>query len=373
VRIIMALGIASAVCGLPALSPASAASTKFKTLYSFGSAPNDGVIPVAALIAVKGMLYGTTESGGPHSGGSVYAIDPKTGNETTINNPNANGPTAPVTLYEHNLYVTTTIGVNTIFSVDLKTKQVTTLYNFPDDGDDEPASPNGLTEFNGKLFGTTYDGGRRGCGNVFAFNPVGDVFSILHTFDCPANGTPIGELAIYQNLLYGVTQQGGASNAGIIYSVDPTSGAVKTVHTFDGTDGDSSTGITFYKGVMYGSAAYGGATDSGTLFTFNPATRQFTTLFSFPGGAGGCEPIDAPIMYKGMLYGVAYGCSPTHKYGVLYKVSLATGEETVLHRFTNGPDGGNPNARLLLYGGELYGTTMVGGTYNEGTVFRYAP
>jgi uncharacterized repeat protein (TIGR03803 family) len=133
------------------------------------------------------------------------------------------------------------------------------------------------------------------------------------------------------------------------------------------------TGVVFYKGVMFGSAQVGGVDDSGTLFTFDPATREYTTLFAFPGGAGGCTPIGAPVVYKGKLYGVAYGCANTNKYGVLYEVSLKTGEEKVLHSFTNGPDGGNPDAGLLLYQGALYGTTSYGGADSDGTVFRFTP
>ena len=372
-RIITALGIASAVCGLAALSPANAASAKFKTLYTFGTVPNDGFFPAAALIAVKGLLYGTTESGGPRDGGTVYAIDPATGNETIISNAIGGGPQAPVVQYKYDLFGTTAIAGDTIFSVDLKTKRAMILYDFPFGGDDQPAIPNGLTELGGTLFGTTSAGGHLGCGSVFSFNPVSDLFSVLHRFDCFAGGrAPLGDLAVYQGLLYGVTLFGGAGQVGIIFRVNPTTGAKKTLYTFGGhADGAEPSGIALYKDVMYGSTRYGGATDSGTLFTFNPATRQYATIFSFPGGAGGCLPIDAPVLYNGMLYGVAYGCSPTHKYGVLYKVSLATGEETVLHSFTNGPDGGNPEARLLLYGGALYGTTSIGGTYNDGTVFRY--
>jgi uncharacterized repeat protein (TIGR03803 family) len=231
-----------------------------------------------------------------------------------------------------------------------------------------------LIEFGGTLFGTTAVGGRLGCGYVFGFDPVGDVFSILHKFTCDDDGDePTGDLAIYRGLLYGVTLSGGTGQAGTIFSVDPTSGKEKTLYSFDfPSDGGLPTGAAFYKGVMFGSAQDGGVADGGTLFMFDPATVEFTTLFGFPGGAGGCAPVGAPVVYKGNLYGVALGCK-TNKYGVLYEVSLKTGEEKVLHSFTNGPDGGSPDAALLLYQGALYGTTMLGGAYSNGTVFRYTP
>ncbi len=47
---------------------------------------------------------------------------------------------------------------------------------------------------------------------------------------------------------------------------------------------------------------------------------------------------------------------------------------TVLHKFTGGADGGNPVARLLRdKSGNLYGTTVFGGAFNYGTVFKLDP
>ena len=47
-------------------------------LYSFCGQPDctDGAYPSAGLIAVKGVLYGTTQSGGSLGDGTAFAIDP---------------------------------------------------------------------------------------------------------------------------------------------------------------------------------------------------------------------------------------------------------------------------------------------------------
>ena len=48
--------------------------------------------------------------------------------------------------------------------------------------------------------------------------------------------------------------------------------------------------------------------------------------------------------------------------------------ETVLHTFGSTPDGGFPVANLVFDGsGNLYGTTVQGGAYGNGTVFRLTP
>jgi uncharacterized repeat protein (TIGR03803 family) len=57
--------------------------------------------------------------------------------------------------------------------------------------------------------------------------------------------------------------------------------------------------------------------------------------------------------------------------GTVFKIDT-TGKETVLYSFTGGTtDGANPVADLLIDGdGNLYGTTVLGGTANGGTVFE---
>jgi uncharacterized repeat protein (TIGR03803 family) len=48
--------------------------------------------------------------------------------------------------------------------------------------------------------------------------------------------------------------------------------------------------------------------------------------------------------------------------------------EKVLHNFGNVPDGNDPSAGLIFdAAGNLYGTTVSGGTYSEGTVFELTP
>jgi uncharacterized repeat protein (TIGR03803 family) len=54
--------------------------TQFRTLYSFeplnpsDGTNNDGAFPVAGLLLISNSLYGTTFSGGPGSGGTVFAL-----------------------------------------------------------------------------------------------------------------------------------------------------------------------------------------------------------------------------------------------------------------------------------------------------------
>jgi uncharacterized repeat protein (TIGR03803 family) len=50
------------------------------------------------------------------------------------------------------------------------------------------------------------------------------------------------------------------------------------------------------------------------------------------------------------------------------------GNETVLYSFAGGSDGATPEAGLVMdSSGNLYGTTLFGGSAQSGTVFRLDP
>jgi uncharacterized repeat protein (TIGR03803 family) len=58
--------------------------------------------------------------------------------------------------------------------------------------------------------------------------------------------------------------------------------------------------------------------------------------------------------------------------GVLYTLD-PDGNETVLHNFSGGDDGGQPSAGLIGVDGILYGTASLGGTKSGGVVFKLKP
>ena len=71
----------------------------------------------------------------------------------------------------------------------------------------------------------------------------------------------------------------------------------------------------------------------------------------------------------GNLYGTTLIGGAANK-GVVYKLDT-TGYETVLYSFAGGADGGAPFAAVILdSAGNLYGTTGYGGSANAGVVYR---
>jgi len=99
-------------------------------------------------------------------------------------------------------------------------------------------------------------------------------------------------------------------------------------------------------------------------------TYTYKRLHSFSGApSDGAAPTSGVVLdAEGNLYGTTYyGGNPTNS-GAVYKLS-PDGSEQLLYSFS-GPDGANPVASLLLANGNLYGSTILGGSENSGTVFQ---
>lgn len=69
------------------------------------------------------------------------------------------------------------------------------------------------------------------------------------------------------------------------------------------------------------------------------------------------------------LYGTTVN-GGTYGYGTVFKVNTDGTGFSVLKSFANSPDGSNPYGQLILLGNTLYGTTELGGSSNDGTVYQ---
>jgi uncharacterized repeat protein (TIGR03803 family) len=106
------------------------------------------------------------------------------------------------------------------------------------------------------------------------------------------------------------------------------------------------------------------------------ALAKESTLYSFAGGNDGGFPQGGLVAdARGNLYGVTTSDGADHA-GVIFELQKpARGQtswtESVLYTFTNGADGGVPQAGLIIdASGNLYGTTYQGGADGDGVVFE---
>lgn len=235
----------------------------------------------------------------------------------------------------------------------------------------------------GNLYGTTYNGGNYGSGTVFKLAPDGSGFTILHSFDgADEGGVPFAGLTFGSDgKLYGTTMQGGANDLGTVYGLAPDGSGFTVLHSFDG----ANDGATPYAeltlgsdGKLYGATANGGTNDSGTIFSLAPngSGFTFTVLQYFDSASDGAEPYAALIEGSGgNLYGTTT-VGGADNAGTVYNLAPnGSGFTfTVLHAFGGADGGATPLGGVTLGGGgNLYGTTAGGGAGNSGIVYSLSP
>jgi len=150
------------------------------------------------------------------------------------------------------------------------------------------------------------------------------------------------------------------------------------LHTFTGgTDGANPAGglIRDKSGNLYGATTAGGASGAGTVYEVT-ATGVESVLYSFTGKNDGSDPeATLAIDSAGNLYGTTVA-GGVYSNGVVFRLSppKKTGGrwmQTVLYSFGTGTDGAVPVAGVTLGAtGNVFGTTSAGGTYGYGTVFE---
>jgi uncharacterized repeat protein (TIGR03803 family) len=280
------------------------------------------------------------------------------------------------------------------------TLHYTTLYTFggqPHDG----ALPNAPLAIGGRgtLFGTTYFGGPRNVGTVFALIPPsvpGGAWTeaLLVRFIGTNGSFPMGPVTLGSDgLLYGTTASGGGSgDRGTVFSLSPPASpggpwTETLLHTFSGasedTDGIAPVGTLAIgnDGVIYAVASGGGGLCSlsdgcGVVFSLTPPVS--------PGGAWTENVLFhladlAPESYAtagvvmgtdGVLYGsiseTVFSVTPPAPPGAPWMGAA-------IYTFTGVPDGQGPSGVTIGDGGVLYGTTQGGGDFNTGTVFSLTP
>jgi uncharacterized repeat protein (TIGR03803 family) len=367
-----------------------AASQTYRVIHTFTREGDDGASPYGGpTFDASGALYGTTYAGGAFGAGNVYRLTPVFGSWQYSSLYNfqgeldGDGP-AFGTLAMHNgaLFGTTEGGgfLGTTFKVWLAPtggERVVHSFGHGLDGNE----PIGGVVFDkaGNLYGTTLLGGFYGNGMVYKVSPLG-VESTIYSFKGGLDAVnPAAAVTLdADGNVYGTTSFGGANGVGAVYKLSPSgSGWKETVlYSFRGlNDGQNPLGglVIDETGNLYGGTFDGGVNGGGTVYKLSPhqASWTLTVLHSFPGGYGGPYnklTFDA----AGNLYGTTNG-EGAYGYGSVFKLSPSNGhwKFTDLYDFRDGDDGGDPYGSLAVDDhGNLFGTTNIGGSHNQGVVFE---
>jgi uncharacterized repeat protein (TIGR03803 family) len=199
-----------------------------KVLHSFAGGSYDGSLPLGSLIYVNKMLYGTTSSGGTNGEGTVFEVSPSGSNYTVLHSfqGSADGayPFAGLTESNGVLYGTTQQGgahnLGTVFAITTASGSESVIHSFGS-GKDGSKPLAGLTVLNGQLYGTTSFGGSNNLGSIYTISPSGSE-SVVHSFPGGAGGQfPDASLTAVGSVLYGTTMWSVGKKDGIAFEFTP--------------------------------------------------------------------------------------------------------------------------------------------------------
>jgi len=372
------------VFALTLLTTQAMQAQAFRVLHNFTGGA-DGANPYAGVtVGPSGVLYGTASRGGAYYNGTVFKLSRV--NSSWIFSPlypftgNYDGgvPYGGVVIGPNGaLYGTTFYGGALNYGVMFELRPsatfcrsvlcywnetiLQTFGQFQVDGE-YPQYVNLAFDQAGNIYGTTLSGGLYDFGTMFELGSGGET---IYAFGSGGGGVypPAGVVLDTTGNVYGTTNSG-------VYQLMPSDGGwvENVLVNFNGANGDypQDSLIIDDSGNLYGTTVLGGQNGDGVVFRLAPSGGGFTysVLYSF----SACEPHGGVAMdAAGNLFGV---CQTGGANGDGWIFELTNCGETCgvvdLHDFS-GSDGSGPlGAPVLDANGNLYGTTLSGGTVTCG-------
>jgi uncharacterized repeat protein (TIGR03803 family) len=252
----------------------------------------------------------------------------------------------------------------------------TALHSFAAGFDDGASCYSGLVEgADGVFYGTTWGGGAHGAGTIFKVCADGTGYTVLRSFtNAPDGETPFSALIQgVDGALYGTTYYGGGTNAGTVFKIATNGGNYEVLYSFtNGAGGAHPYGglVQRRDGILYGTTLWGGEMNAGTVFKLCPDGTGYSVLHSFTNSPDGALPRAGLTQgTDGALYGTT-SAGGDYLAGTVFRLQNNGDGYSVLRSFGYLPDGASPQAGLTQASdGRLYGTTVIGGANGFGTVF----
>ena len=326
----------------------------FAPIYTF-TGGQDGAVPLARVVfGPNGSLYGSTFVGGngyyAEGTGVIFNLQPPAHASGRVFDP----------------------WVETV------------LYRFGGVSDGNWPSGDLIFGAGGSIFGTTQSGGYECedtvyCGTVFELSPNGSGWTenVLYEFNQGSVAVPMAGLVFDQvGRLYGTT----SNSSGAVFQLAQSGSfwTETTVYRFlGGSDGYMPVGGLVYEppSHFFGTTEFGGVNGLGTVYQLDEMFNGWThtVLYSLTNGHSPQSTLFRDS--AGNLYGTTCNGGANNS-GTVFKLENVGGTwtEQDLYQFTGGNDGYCPLGQVIVdSGGNVYGTTIYGGTSQHGVVFEISP
>ncbi|HYX08658.1 MAG TPA: T9SS type A sorting domain-containing protein [Bacteroidales bacterium] len=355
-----------------------------KVLYDFNEY-SGGFPVGSLVEAENGRFYGMTAFGGTMGSGTIFEYDPDKNSLSVkhVFDGDLNGywPNSSLLLGTNGkCYGLTCYGglydLGIFFEYDYEENIFTKIIDF--NGEETGEYPqNGLVwGINGMLYGSTCSGGLYNSGVLFEYDPVTNLFSKRFDFSNSTGSCPHEFVCADNGKLYGLLGYSQNSNGNELVSYDPFKDTLETEVIFndDSQGGYANQSLLIAdNGCIYGTTSWNGEYQSGTIFEYDPLSGLYSKVFDFPFDPNSSMAGALLQAHNGSFYGTFEsggdgGC------GSIYKFELETGAFERIFDFNSAVIGKYPDGCLVDPGnGRFYGTSNSGGHRSGGNIFEFDP
>ncbi len=326
-----------------------------------------GTQPTYNLVESGGKLYGTTTEGSLGGHGVLFSLNLADEAFAVVHQfSSSEYPGYLAVAPDGNLYGSNFNGgsenVGALFKFDIATLQYTVLQNFSSLSDG--SYPQNIVWFDGAFYGTTSYNGPFDGGTLFKLEYPSDVFSVVANF---MEANQPRSLSLHSNgNFYGMCARPNGDPAGGIFEFALDEEEPTVIHTFQNkNNGFNPFGSMLQStdGSIYGLSS-GGKFGEGTLFRFDPVSFLFEKKIDFNNEWGILQPMDFLQKPDGNLLIATY-VGDILEFDVLSNTVSKIAEVNDI--------GSIPQDIIWGNDGMVYGTTLTGGNFLVGAVFRFNP
>lgn len=260
-------------------------------------------------------------------------------------------------------------GGGMIFTVDPESKEVETIHRFGHGLDNirTPDNPVFMNNGNGKLYGFTDEKSYMGLyKDLYSYDPISKEIELLVELGIDDQFSAIDSDNIY------LTRRASGRNT-LVYSFSITQNSLNHIMTIPQDQGNNYQGLwlEIENGVYHTLTNSGGANGSGTLVEIDLNTLKSEALIEFKDDR---NPVGSMIIDENHISYGTLSRGNENNFGCIFSVDPKKKEEYNVLASFNSNTGGVPFGEMTLANdGCLYGATASGGTYSNGTFYKFNP